>query len=303
MNIDVAIIGAGPSGVTAAIYLKRAGVDFMLFENQLIGGKVNLTAEIDNYPPFKNIVGYELADKYAEDLKHNEIKVTAEEIIEVSKEDKHFIVKSKKQTYIAKCVLICSGVKNKFLHFENEEKYLYKGISTCAICDGNLFKGQPMAVVGGGNSALEEALYLAKITNKVYLIHRRDEFRGSKQYVDLVKSNPHIEILTPCVINKAEGEEKLQKLLLQNVNDSSLKEIEVAILFEYVGWIANTEFVKINEIKDENGFIVVNNYLETSIPGLFASGDVTNKKLRQIIVASGDGALASQSIINYLQTN
>lgn len=303
MDIDVAIIGGGPAGVTASIYLKRAGINFILFENQLIGGKVNATAEIDNYPPFESISGFELGEKYLSELKHNEIKPVQEEIVELTKEDNIFCLKSKRNTYFAKSVIVCTGTRNRYLGFENEEKFLYKGISSCAICDGPLFKGKPMAVVGGGNSALEEALYLAKITSKVYVIHRRKEFKGSKQYLELALNNSNIEFFTPYVIEKAEGDNNLERLVLRNVEDNSLKTIDVSVLFEYVGLIPNTDFIKISEIKDEKGFIKVDSLMETSTKGLFACGDVTNKNFKQVIVASGDGALASQSVINYLQLN
>ena len=297
---EVAIIGAGPSGVTASIYLKRAGLDFVLFENELVGGKVNLTAEIDNYPPINHITGFELGQKYEEDLKYNDIKVTREKVIEVSKQEELFIVKTNKNEYICKAVLLASGALNKRLNVLNEEKFINKGISGCAVCDGNLFKNKPMAVVGGGNSALEEALYLATIASKVYVIHRRNEFRGAKQYLDLLKQKENVEVLTPYVISECLGDNVLTSLKLENVETKESKVIDVNVLFEYVGLVANTDYLKINEVKDNNGFIIINEDCETSVKGLFASGDVTNKKLRQIIVASGDGAMASQSIINYL---
>lgn len=298
--LSAAIVGAGPSGVTAAIYLKRAGIDFVLFENELVGGKVNLTAEIDNYPPLKHITGFELGQKYEEDLSHNQIKVTREKVLEVSKEDNLFLVKTNKNEYVCKTVLIASGALNKRLNVLNEDKFINKGISGCAVCDGNLFRNKPMAVVGGGNSALEEALYLASIASKVYVIHRRNEFRGAKQYLDLLKEKENVEILTPFVVNECLGDNVLNGLLLENVETKQTKTIDVNVLFEYVGLVANTSFIKIENITDSNGFIIIDEECKTSVEGLFASGDVTNKKLRQIVVASGDGALASQSMINYL---
>lgn len=298
--LSAAIVGAGPSGVTAAIYLKRAGIDFVLFENELVGGKVNLTAEIDNYPPLKHITGFELGQKYEEDLSHNQIKVTREKVLEVSKEDNLFLVKTNKNEYVCKTVLIASGALNKRLNVLNEDKFINKGISGCAVCDGNLFRNKPMAVVGGGNSALEEALYLASIASKVYVIHRRNEFRGAKQYLDLLKEKENVEILTPFVVNECLGDNVLNGLLLENVETKQTKTIDVNVLFEYVGLVANTSFIKIENITDSNGFIIIDEECKTRVEGLFASGDVTNKKLRQIVVASGDGALASQSMINYL---
>lgn len=299
MKYQVAIIGAGPSGITTSIYLKRAGINFILFENELIGGKVNLTADIDNYPPFKHISGFDLALDYEKTLKANDIKVTREKVLSLKKANE-FVIQTNKNVYQVEAVLVCSGTKNKYLNLPSEEKFISKGISTCAVCDGNLFKNEIMTVVGGGNSALEEALYLSNIASKVYLIHRRNEFRGSKQYLDELIKKENVEILTPYIIKEFLGENHLSSLVVENVETKQEKTIETKVLFEYVGLIPNTSFIEDKSILDEKGFVIVDKNMHTSIEGLFASGDVTNKSLRQIIVASGDGALASQEILNYL---
>lgn len=299
MEYQVAIIGAGPSGITTSIYLKRAGINFVLFENELIGGKVNLTADIDNYPPFKHISGFDLALDYEKVLKANDIKVTREKVLSLKKENE-FIIQTNKNIYQVEAVLVCSGTKNKYLNLPSEKKFISKGISTCAVCDGNLFKNEIMTIVGGGNSALEEAIYLSNIASKVYLIHRRNEFRGSKQYLDELIKKENVEILTPYIIKEFLGENHLSSLIIENVETKQEKTIETKVLFEYVGLIPNTSFIEDKSILDEKGFVIVDKNMHTSIEGLFASGDVTNKSLRQIIVASGDGALASQEILNYL---
>lgn len=298
---DVAIIGAGPGGITSSIYLKRAGIDFIMFENGLIGGKVNSTSKIDNYPPFENITGYELSQKYEKDLKYNDIKITREKVVEVIKKEDYFYVKTNKNIYKCKKVLIASGTNNKSLNFLNEEKYIGKGISFCAVCDGNLYKNKVVAVVGGGNSALEECLYLSNIASKVYLINRRNEFRGAKQYLDSIKEKDNIEIFTPFVIDECIGNEAIESLKIHNVENNEAKSLQINALFEYVGLKANSDYLLIEEVKDENGFIVVDNECQTKVDGLFAIGDVTNRKLRQIIVASSDGAIVSQTIINSLR--
>ena len=299
MKYQVAIIGAGPSGITTSIYLKRAGINFILFESELIGGKVNLTADIDNYPPFKHISGFDLALDYEKTLKANDIKVTREKVLSLKKENE-FVIQTNKNVYQVEAVLVCSGTKNKYLNLPSEEKFISKGISTCAVCDGNLFKNEIMTVVGGGNSALEEALYLSNIASKVYLIHRRNEFRGSKQYLDELIKKENVEILTPYIVKEFLGENHLSSLVIENVETKQEKTISTKVLFEYVGLIPNTSFIEDKSILDEKGFVIVDKNMHTSIEGLFASGDVTNKSLRQIIVASGDGALASQEILNYL---
>ena len=301
INKDVAIIGGGPSGITATIYLKRAGIDFVLFEEYMIGGKVNLTANVDNYPPYTHIGGVDLANKYQEDLNFNQIEVTYEKVISLEKiNDGSFKLVSDSETYNFKAVLVCSGCTNKTLSAINENKFIHKGISFCAVCDGNLFKNKPMAVIGGGNSALEEAIYLSAIASKVYLIHRRDEFRANKQYVDILKSQANVEMLLSYNLLECKGDTKLRQIVLKSVKDDSILTLDVEALFEYVGLIPNTDFILNKDILDEKGFIKVDNLLHTSIEGLFASGDVSNKPLRQIVVASGDGALASNEIINYL---
>lgn len=299
---DVVILGAGPAGVTCAIYLKRANIDFVLIEKGSVGGKVNLTADVDNYPPYKHISGVDFAFALYEDLLHNQIDVHFEEAKEIKKENDDFIVTTDNETYQCKTVFFALGTKDLHLNVLNEEKFLHKGISNCAICDGNLFKGQTMAVVGGGNSALEETLYLSKITDKIYLIHRRNEFRGSAQYVSMVKSDPHVEILTPYVIKECHGEEKLSSLIVENLETKELKTLNVAALFEYVGAKPATDIISFKEILNEKGYVKVKIDMSTDVPGFFAGGDVTDKKLRQIAVAIGDGANASQSIIDYLNS-
>ena len=300
-KVDVIIIGAGPGGVTAAIYLKRAGVSFKLFEKEMVGGKVNLTANIDNYPPIESIGGFDLASSYMKDLAYNDIEVSYEDVLEVAKDNNEFIVKTNYGEYYSKTVLVASGTSDKTLGVKGEEKFLHKGISHCVVCDGNLFKGKPMAIVGGGNSALEECLYLMSLTDKIYLIHRRDEFRGNQTYLDKLKQSEKVEILTPYRIIECDGDQKLRKIIIENVNTFETKELEIEALFEYVGLIPNASFIKGFDIFDENGFIAVNINQETRVEGLFACGDVTNKPLRQVIIASGDAALATHSILNYLR--
>ena len=300
-KVDVIIIGTGPGGVTAAIYLKRAGVSFKLFEKEMVGGKVNLTANIDNYPPIESIGGFDLASSYMKDLAYNDIEVSYEDVLEVTKENNEFIVKTNYGEYYSKTVLVASGTSDKTLGVKGEEKFLHKGISHCVVCDGNLFKGKPMAIVGGGNSALEECLYLMSLTDKIYLIHRRDEFRGNQTYLDKLKQSEKVEILTPYRIIECNGDQKLRKIIIENVNTFETKELEIEALFEYVGLIPNASFIKGFDIFDENGFIAVNIHQETRVEGLFACGDVTNKPLRQVIIASGDAALATHSILNYLR--
>lgn len=301
IKTQVCVLGAGPSGVTASIYLKRGNIDFVLIDRGPLGGKAGLTAEIDNYPPFKSISGPDFAFKLFEMLEHNNIEVKYEDIISVEKDGSDFKVVTSLEEYSCKAVYFSLGTTDLRLNLPREDEFYHRGISSCAVCDGNLFRGQTMAIVGGGNSALEEALYLSSITNKVYLIHRRNEFRGNAQYVDMVKKNDKIEILTPYIIKSLHGDSSLEGLTLLNVETNEEKYLEVKALFEYVGAKPNTECIKFDDVKDDKGYIIVNIDMSTKVKGFFAGGDVTNKKLRQIAVAIGDGANASDSIISYLR--
>ena len=201
----------------------------------------------------------------------------------------------------SKALIIAVGAKHRHLNVPNEEKFLGEGISFCAVCDGGFYKDQPMAIIGGGNSALEEAIYLSKLANPLYLIHRRNEFRGDQIVLDEIKKDSNIKILTPFIPVEFKGEGKLTSLVLKNVETNEEKEIEVNGVFEYVGASANTDFVKDAEILNDRGYVLVNSKMETSIEGIYAIGDVIEKDLRQIVTASSDGAIASISVSNYLK--
>ena len=297
---NVIVIGAGPAGITAAIYLKRGGYSPLLIEKMMPGGKVSLTHKIDNYPGFTSIGGSEFANNLMEQLVQNNIDITFDEVTEVSKENEGFLVKTLSNTYSADAVIIATGTVERKLGIPGEKEYFAKGVSTCAVCDGGFFKGQPMAIIGGGNSALEEALYLTSLTEKVYIVHRRNEFRADKILVDKIKTDPNIEILTPYIPVEIKGDKKVSSLILQHVETKELKEIELKALFAYIGADSNSTFINIKELVTEKGYLVVNPEMETNVPGLFACGDCISKSLRQVITACGDGAVAAMSAVHYL---
>ncbi len=300
---DALVIGAGPSGITAGIYLKRAGLNFLIFEDNVPGGKVNFTYQVENYPGFDHISGGDLAFKFYQQLSFNKITLKAEKIVSVVKDNNLFVVQSTKGEYLSKTVLIASGTREKKLGVKGEKEFFGKGVSSCAVCDGNFYQNQIVAVVGGGNSAFEEALYLSMIASKVLLIHRSDNFRADKFLIDKVRNNEKIEILEYFIIKEIQGENHVEKLLIENVHTKKVRELNCQAIFTYIGSEANTEFIQEKDILDSEGYICVNDTLESKIAGLFAAGDVVSNKLHQIVVACGHGALAASSINRFLQKN
>lgn len=297
----VVVIGAGPAGITASIYLKRAGIELVLIEKMMPGGKISLTHKIDNYPGFSSIGGSDLANQMMNQLMENNIEIVFDEVSEVVKEENRFIVRTTYGEYDADAVIVATGTVERKLGIPGEKEFFAKGVSTCAVCDGGFFKGQPMAIIGGGNSALEEALYLSSITNKVYVIHRRDEFRADQILVDKIKEDPNIEIVTPYNPIEVKGDKMVSSLVLKHAKTDELKEIEIKAMFAYIGAEPNTSFVNIPTIFDEKGYINVNSEMETIVPGLFACGDCIKKNLRQVVTACGDGAVAAMSAVHYLK--
>lgn len=297
----VVVVGAGPAGITASIYLKRAGIDLVLIEKMMPGGKISLTHKIDNYPGFTSIGGSDLANHMMNQLMENNIEIVFDEVSEIVKEDNKFIVRTTYGEYNADAVIVATGTVERKLGIPGEKEFFAKGVSTCAVCDGGFFKGQPMAIIGGGNSALEEALYLSSITNKVYVVHRRDEFRADQILVDRIKEDPNIEIVTPYNPIEVKGDKMVSSLVLENAKTKELKEIEIKAMFAYIGAEPNTSFVNIPTIFDEKGYINVNSEMETIVPGLFACGDCIKKNLRQVVTACGDGAVAAMSAVHYFK--
>ena len=296
----VVIVGAGPAGITAAIYLKRGGIEPVLIEKMMPGGKVSLTHKVDNYPGFSSIGGSDLANEFMNQLMANNIEIVFDEVTKITKLEDGFNVKTSYNEYQADAVIVATGTVERKLGIPGEKEFFAKGVSSCAVCDGGFFKGQPMAIIGGGNSALEEALYLSSITNKVYVVHRRNEFRADQILVDRIKKDDHIEILTPFIPLEVKGDNMVSSLVLKNVETNEEKEISINAMFAYVGADANTSFIDIKGLLDDKGYIVVDSEMTTSIPGLFACGDCIKKNLRQVVTACGDGAIAAMSCVHYL---
>ncbi len=287
---DLIIIGMGISGISAAIYAKRSNLNVLLLESNAPGGTLNKIPNITNYPGFNNITGPDLAMNLFNTINELEIPYKIEEVTDVILEDTKTI-KTKNNVYHSKYLLIATGRKPNLLGLKHEEDYLGKGISTCALCDGALYKNKEVAVIGGGESALSESLYLSKICKKVYLIHRRSEFRGEDLTLTKVKEQPNIElILNEEVTELIIKDNKFKGIKLKN------KELNISCLFLYIGSTPNTEFLKQTDIKLDNNYILVNDKYETNIKGVYAVGDVIKKDIYQLINAASEGAIATINI-------
>jgi thioredoxin reductase (NADPH) len=299
-HFQTLIIGAGPCGMGCALALKKAGINVAMIEKGPVGGKVNIAPRVDNYPKQFQIPGPDLAYIFYQRLMDAEVEIIGDEVLHLNKENNVFVIECASETYTADTVLIASGTKERKLGLAKEEEFLGKGISYCAVCDGHFFKGVDVVIVGGGNSALKEAIHLSHIAKKVYIVHRRNEFRGNEKLIDELKEIPHVEILTPFVPLEIIGETQVEGLRIKDVETNEEKTLEVQGFFPLVGQIPNTHFIDL-DVLDEWKTVPVNlKTMETKTPGLFAGGDVLPRQIRQIFLAEHDGMVAANSIIAYL---
>lgn len=299
---DVTIIGAGPAGLTSALYTSRAGLNTLVLEKAAPGGKVFLTDEVENYPGFKKIKGRDLANQMKESSLAFGANYQYGDVEEVTELDNgNYLVKTNMDEYETRSVIVATGMVNKELGIPGEVEFQGRGVSYCAICDGNFFKEQDVAVIGGGNSALEEALYLADICKSVTLIHRRDEFRAEQYIVDKVLKKENINIIYDTVGVEVKGEEVVNGLVVENVKTKEQQTLDIKAVFIYIGFIPMTGYFDNLNITDENHNIKVDLNMRTDKPRIYGAGDVINKELRQITTAVNDGSIAAQSAINDLK--
>jgi thioredoxin reductase (NADPH) len=299
---DLIIIGAGPAGLTAAIYAQRSQLKTLVLEKLSPGGQILLSAKIENYPGFSEAISaqklVEQMQKQAENLGMN---LKLEEVKTISQQDGKKIVRTfAERQYEALTIIIATGTRPSRLEVEGEEKLTGLGVSYCAICDAPFFKNKIVAVVGGGSTALEEGLYLAKFASKVYFIHRRGMFRGEKILAKRVTENPKIEIVWNSIVEKICGGEEVEKIKINNLKTEKTSDLACSGIFIFAGLKPNTEFIKNFIELDNQGFIKTDERLEANIKGIFACGDVRNNLLKQIIVACGEGALATHMAEAYV---
>lgn len=290
---DIIIIGMGISGISAAIYAKRAGKNVLLIDKAMPGGLLNNIEKVSNYPGLINIAGPDFASSLFEQIKDLEIPYKLEEVIELDlQKDKKKVI-TKKEEYETSKVILAMGRKPKYLGLDKESDYLGRGISTCAICDGFFYKDAPIAIVGAGNSALQEAMYLSNTASKIYLLNRKDSFRADQYLVDEVKKNSKIEILYNVNITDfVEEDNKIKSVILDNG-----KSLDVKGVFIYIGYRPATEFID-KSILDENGYVKVDDNFETPIENVYAIGDVIKKDVYQLITAASDGVLVISRMKN-----
>lgn len=293
-KIDIAIIGGGPAGLSAGIYAARGGLNTVIFERAMIGGQIILTSEIENYPGFEEIQsGYDLIEKMRLQAVRFGVEFYEENVIEILQTETGFQIKCDEYNYQVKVAIVATGASPRVLGVEGEAKFTGRGVSYCATCDGALYRNKIVAVVGGGDSAVEEAIFLTKFATKVYLIHRRDELRAVHAVQQKARQNPKLEMILDTVVTEIIGDTQVRSLMLQNVKTKATSDLEIAGVFIYVGISPNNELVKNIVQLDETGFVVTDELMKTNIPGLFIVGDLRKKSLRQVVTATADGAIAA----------
>ncbi len=293
---DVAVIGAGPAGITAAIYLKRAELNCCIIEKKMPGGQINKSSVVENYPGFTEISGPDLAEKFYEQINNLDIKQIYKEVLEIENQKEYKIIKFKNNEFIkAKNIILAVGRSPKKLN-NNSDRLQGKGISFCSLCDGNLYKGEDVSIVGAGNSALEESLYLADICKTVTIINRSSSLKGDKILISRANKRSNIKVINNAQIKEFIDKDGILDSINIKVNDD-IKNLKTKACFIFIGYEPATKFLKNLEILDEKGYIRVDEQKRTSIKGIYAAGDVVKKDAFQIVTATSDGALAAVSCI------
>ena len=298
---DTIIIGAGPAGMTAALYAARSNLKVALLERGIPGGQMNNTADIENYPGYANISGPELAEKMFEPLENLGVEHLFDLVEKIEDRGDFKEIITEDERFEAKTVIIASGANHRHLGVPGEEDYNSRGVSYCAVCDGAFFRDEDLLVVGGGDSAVEEAIFLTRFAKSVTIVHRRDELRAQKVLQDRAFANEKIRFVWDSVVESIHGDgRKVTGVTFKNVKTGEVSQAEFGGIFIYVGLDPVSEFAADLGIADEAGWILTDHQMKTSVAGIYAVGDVRQKDLRQITTAVGDGAIASQEVYKYL---
>ena len=300
-KLGIAIIGGGPAGLAAGIYAARGGARVTLFEELFPGGQIVKTHKVENYPGMTGGPdGYALAAALEKHAAEFELPVVYGSVadLRLTEGEKTFTVNG--EDYAADAVILCMGAGPRKLGHPDEDRFVGAGISYCATCDGNFLRGKEVAIVGGGDTAVADALYLSAICSKVYLIHRRDQFRAAATLVDRVKQAENVELVLDSTVVGLSGEDRLTGVTVENKFTHETRELPVGGLFVAVGILPRTELVKEQVALDEGGFIVTDKFMQTDIPGVFAAGDIRNTPLRQVVTACADGAIAATKAVEYI---
>lgn len=299
---DVIIIGAGPAGMTAAVYASRANLDTLMLERGVPGGQMADTEDIENYPGFESILGQDLSNKMFEHAKKFGAVYAYGEVQNVTDHGDYKEVEAGGKTYKTKTVIITTGAEYKKVGVTGEAELTGRGVSYCAVCDGAFFRDGHIVVIGGGDSAVEEGIYLTRFAKKVTIIHRRNQLRAQKIIQDRAFANDKIEFIWDTVVEEIkEGNGKVGSVQLKNVKTGAVSEFETDGVFIYVGTVPLSAPFKSLGIVDEDGYIPTNVNMETSVPGIYAAGDIRVKDLRQVVTATGDGSIAAETAIKYIE--
>ncbi len=298
---DIIIIGAGTAGMSAAIYGLRAGKKVLMLEEKNYGGQIVNTPEIENYPGVSKVSGFEFATNLYQQAMDLGAEIVYERALKIKDDKEHKVVITAKHQYEAKAVILATGAKNRPLGVDREEQMIGAGVSYCATCDGMFFRGKDVAVVGGGNTALEDATFLSNYCNRVYVIHRRDTFRGESRLVDQLKKKENVTFVLDSNVVRLLGEEKIEGITVKNVKDHSIRDISVSGVFVAIGQEPdNKDFADMVNI-DEKGYIRANEECKTNAQGIFTAGDCRTKKVRQLTTAASDGAVAALAACEFIQ--
>jgi len=299
---EVIIIGGGPAGMTAGLYSARSRFSTLLIESALLGGQMTTTDLIENYPGFpEGITGAELGRLMEEQARRFGAETVTQEVIEVGLQDDMKVVKTHESNYLCEALIICTGTEYRKLGVPGEKEFTGKGVSFCSTCDAAFFKDCQIVVVGGGDSALTEAIFLTKFAKEVTVIHRRDALRGTKIYQERAFANPKIKFIWNSVVQEIKGDKTVQSIFVKNVKTNEVKEFQTEGVFLFVGLLPRTQFLKGLVKLDEAGYIITDEKCETSVKGIFAAGDCRKQLLRQIATAVGDGATAAFAVEKYLE--
>lgn len=299
---DVIIIGAGPAGMTAAVYASRANMSTLMIERGVPGGQMTNTEEIENYPGYDSILGPELSNKMFEHAKKFGAEYAYGDIKQIIDGKEYKTVDAGTKQYKARSIIIATGAQFKKLGVPGESEFGGRGVSYCAVCDGAFFKGRELVVVGGGDSAVEEGVYLTRFASKVTIVHRRDKLRAQKILQQRAFENEKIDFIWNHTVKEIHGKDgKVNAVTLVNTVTGEEKEFKTDGVFVYIGMVPLTKPFENLNITNEAGYIVTNELMETSVPGVFAAGDVREKNLRQIVTATGDGSIAAQSAQRYVE--
>jgi len=299
-NWDIAIVGGGPAGLGAAIYASRSMRKTVIFEKGVIGGQIATTADVDNYPGLR-ATGPELAQRFEEHAREFGTEIIFAEVLSLKKVDDIFVLETTDGEHTAKAVVWAAGARPRKLNVPGEKELTGRGVSYCAVCDGPFFKGKRVAVIGGGDSAFTEGLYLLNIVGELYLIHRREEFRAQRFYVEQLKAHPKAKIITNTVVEEFVGDKFLKGLKIKNVKTGEESFLEVEGAFIFIGLEPANDLIREHVDLDENGFALVGEDTKTKTPGLFLAGDGRVKPLRQLVHALADGATAAMMADEYIR--